>query len=253
MRNPNHLSTADGSTPDVIKLSCIPDFDIEDYDLNDDKELFKYFKDIERVCRSSMEYKSMVSYLRNNMNMNQCSFYKNVSNVNSFKIGIHIHHEPFDLFSIVQIVYKKRCEYHESLDVEMVAKEVMFLHYKLWIGLIPLAETPHELVHNKALFIPIDRVLGDYQAFAEAYWQFFDELQQKTFNDLCEATKDYNEHVEKEKQNMKILEKGYVYIDASGVWDLPDYQTVLTAIRTRIDEIKNDNDNSHQQINNTKV
>lgn len=244
MRNPNYLNkaTTDNIPTETIKLTHIPDFDISDYDLNDSKELDKYFKDIEKVVRGSLEYRDMISYLRNNVNMNKCSFYKNVTNTDSTKIRIHIHHEPFDLYSIVQIVYRKRCAYRESLDVEMVAKEVMFLHYNMMIGLIPLAETPHELVHNKYLFIPIDRVFGAYQQFVESYHEFIDEIQMKTFNDLCDITDQYNRFPEKEKENMSILSKGYIYLEIAD-WDFPVYEDIVGSMRERIDQIRQEANN----------
>lgn len=240
MRNPNYLNKpVVGNTPtEYIKIDHIPDFSgMQDYDLNDEKELFKYFKDIEKVVRTSPEYSAMIRFLRANMNMNKCSFYKNVSNELTNKIRIHIHHEPFDLFSITQIVYKKRCAYRESLEVEMVAKEVMFLHYNMLVGLIPLAETPHELVHNKYLFIPINKVYGAYQTFVNLYQEFFDEAQLQTFNDLCDMTDQYNRCPDKEKENMSILSKGYLRLDIAD-WDIPVYEDVISSIRGRIDELK---------------
>ena len=93
------------------------------------------------------------------MDMNQCSFLQ-VSNNDAYKIKIEIHHYPFTLYDIVCIVYKKRVANYESLDVEMIAKEVTMLHYKLLVGLIPLSVTVHQLVHEGKLFIPVQNVLG---------------------------------------------------------------------------------------------
>ena len=247
MRNPNYLNkvTTDNTPVEVIKIDHVPDFDRPDYDLNDEKELYKYFKEVEKSIRSSLEYRDMVSYLRNNLNMNKCSFFKNISNMDTTKIKIHIHHEPFDLMSIVQIVYRKRCAYRESLEIEMVAKEVIFLHYNMMIGLIPLAETPHELVHNKYLFIPIDRVFGAYQQFVNGYHDYFDEVQLNTFNELCDMTDQYNRFPEKEKENMSILSRGYVFLNIDGEgWDFPIYEELVTKMRERIDEIRQESSNS---------
>lgn len=246
MRNPNYIMKIEqGSTPtEVIKIDSVPECDIADYDLNDEKELFKYFKDVEKSVRDSIEYRAMTKYLRETLNMNKCSFYKNVNNINSFKIKIHIHHEPFDLGTITRIVYRKRCEMHESIEIEMVAKEIMFLHYNMMVGLIPLAETVHELVHNRFLFIPINKVYGAYQAFAEAYWPFFDDNERKVFNELCEASEAYETDKIRQAENMGVLEKGYTYLDMSGAWDIPELETVLDSMRQRIDEIKKEKEES---------
>ena len=79
----------------------------------------------------------MVKFLRENIGMNRCSFYENVNNVDTFKIKIHIHHEPLTLFDITKIVFTKRQYNHENLDEEMTSKEVMLLHFNLLVGLIP--------------------------------------------------------------------------------------------------------------------
>lgn len=244
MRNPNYLNknSFDKTNSEVVNLGHIPEFEMADYDLNDPKELNKYISNIEKVVRTSLEYRAMVSYLRNNVNMNKCSFYKNVSNADTSKIKIHIHHEPFDLCSITNIVYRKRCAYRESLEIEMVAKEVMFLHYNMIVGLIPLAETVHELVHNKYLFIPVDRVFGSYQQFVNLYHEFIDEQQMVAFNEICDMTSEYNKNPIKEEENMSILSRGFIYYDIQD-WDIPKYEDVVIAMRNRIDEIRQESDN----------
>ncbi len=50
-----------------------------------------------------------------------------------------------------------------------VAKEVMDLHYKNMIGLVPLTKTNHELAHEGSLFISSKQVFGEYKAFSDMY------------------------------------------------------------------------------------
>jgi hypothetical protein len=59
----------------------------------------------------------------------------------------------------------------------MVGKEVMELHYKLLIGLIPLSQTVHELAHSSKLFIPSNKVMGRYNLFVDLYKPFCTEEQ----------------------------------------------------------------------------
>ena len=63
----------------------------------------------------------------------------------------------------------------EDLDIDSVAYEVMFLHYNGLVGLIPLSATVHELVHNKYLFVPLDRVYGYWEDFYNMYFEYMDE------------------------------------------------------------------------------
>ena len=151
------------AVPNYIDIPELDPFTKPDYDLNDDKEYEHYLRDIEKVVRGSFEYQRMVAYLRENLDMNQCSFYQGVSNLATTKIRIEIHHEPLSLYDIVSIVVRKRSHFGESLEVEYVAKEVAYNHYTMSVGLIPLSETAHELVHNQYLFIPNSKVFGNWR------------------------------------------------------------------------------------------
>ena len=133
----NELSL--NNNPNIIQLVDIPDYDIQDYDVFDDKDFRKYIMDIKRTVRNSLEYRQYVQFLRNYMNMNECSFFENVSNADNTKIKIEIHHSPYTLEDIVMTVFNKRVFYGEDIDVEDVAKEVMYIHYFLMVGLIPLS------------------------------------------------------------------------------------------------------------------
>ena len=106
--------------PNYIDLPELDPYTKPDYDLNDDKEYEHYLRDIEKVVRGSFEYQHMVGFLRENLDMNQCSFYEGVSNLASTKIRIEIHHEPLSLYDIVSIVARKRAHFGESLEVEYV-------------------------------------------------------------------------------------------------------------------------------------
>lgn len=224
----------DGEEISIIAINDPPIFDGEDYDLFDTNEFRKYITDIKRICRGSFEYRRMINYLRENMDMNKCSFYENVNNIDTFKIKIHIHHHPFTIEDICCIVYNKRLSHNESLEVEMVAKEVMYLHYNLLVGLIPLAETPHELVHNNYLFIPIDKVLGFFRDFVSLYEDYMSpELLDKLERNI-DFTNSYNDGLQ---QN--ILQRKYVYLDITGSYKLPKYEDIIKLMDRRIQEIKN--------------
>ena len=127
----NQLNTIDQGQANIIIMDEIPPYDLVDYDLFNAKQFEKYVKDGERIVRSSFEYQEFIQYLRNYMDMNKCTFFKNVTNVNTSKIKIHLHHHPFTLYDIFITVYNKRCANQESVEVEMVAKEVMYIHYFL--------------------------------------------------------------------------------------------------------------------------
>lgn len=248
MRDPINLKRVqiDNVELEILVIPNLPEYDIQDYDVFNEKDFKKYLQDVEKACRNSYEYKQMVKYLRENMDMNKCSFYENVNNIDTFNIKIHIHHEPLTLYDICLIVYNKRMSNNESIDIEMVAKEVMFLHYKLLVGLIPLAETPHELVHNQYLFVPADMVLGNYLKFVDMYEEYMTSEQIYVLNSILDATKIYN------GSDLNVLTKKYIYIDVSGAYKLPELSVISDLISSKIVEIKdslnNINSNEGKEI-----
>ena len=49
----------------VIDIKSMPYFDLEQYDLMDEKDFRHYINDLERVVRNSFEYRSLIRYLKN--------------------------------------------------------------------------------------------------------------------------------------------------------------------------------------------
>jgi hypothetical protein len=170
------------------------------------------------------------------MDMNKCSFFENVNNIESFDIKIHLHHSPITLYEIVVIVFNKRTYYNESLDAEAVAKEVMYVHYCLLVGLIPLCETVHELVHNEYLFVPNSSVLGNYKDFIEMYDQWIPAEIKSKLERIEQYSVTYDE-----KENMNVLKTSYIYLDFSGAYKLPKLEDVLQTITDRMNQLRENN------------
>jgi len=152
-------------------------------DWEDDKEFIKYVKFIERKVRGSLEYKEYLDFLHETIDMNRCSYFGNVTR-EIRHVKIEIHHHPLTLFDIVTILTKHRligCE--EPFTVYDICNDVMECHYKNLVGLIPLSETVHELVHNQQILIPTDKVFGNWEEFVEMYKGVFTkELLEKMAN-----------------------------------------------------------------------
>lgn len=237
MRNPTSLNSTESPHPNIIKITNPPEYDIMEWDLDDPKDYKKFISTVEKCVRGSYEYKQMISYLRKNLHMNQCSFFSNVSSEDFNKVRIEIHHEPLSLYDIVKIVIRKRQFYMENLDEELVAKEVMMLHYKLIIGLIPLSETVHELVHNKYIFIPTTKVFGHYKAFVNLYKQFIFPEEMEVLDDIERATACYTDD-----QYKDVLARNYIYIDFTGETTLPPYKEIKALMESRMKLLESNQD-----------
>lgn len=239
------IANPDNVESNILIIDDIPPYDIKDYDLFDEKDFNKYLQDIERIIRSSMEYREFINYLREYMDMNKCSFFENVSNINSYKIKIHIHHHPLTLYDIVVIVYNKRSFFEESLEAEMVAKEAMYIHYFMMVGLIPLSETVHDLVHDQLIFIPLDKVMGNWEEFLDTYSDFIPTETLEKIERYKRNTLSFSE-----EENRKLLIQSPTYVkmqedqdpDCTSVsYKLPEMNDIIDAMNKKIEDIKSKN------------
>ena len=184
------------------------------YVIMNDKDKIKCIKMIERIVRSSNEYKQYIQFLKQEIDMTKCTFFNNVNNKNNSSVSIEIHHEPFTLFDITSIVLEKYIDLSEDIDPLMIAEEVMELHYKNFVGLIPLSITVHQLVHDGKILIPLQNVYGNYIAFLEEYDAYINEGLRNMLQVKLQLSKEIVE------PDTSILEKKYVYLDVDG-FNLP--------------------------------
>jgi hypothetical protein len=237
MLDPDGIQVQKTNLPDLIKINNVPEFDTLCYNLEDEKDYKRFITDIEREVRKSFEYRQFIKYIRDNMDMNKCSFLKGVSNDETFDIKIEIHHYPFTLHDISEIVLRKRQYYGESTQLQMVAKEVMQLHYKLIIGLIPLSQTVHKLAHNGRIFIPVDKVLGRYNIFVKYYEPFCDPEQLETLKRI----EDYTIH-NSDILDTTIIEQNKISYNVNDQrFALPKFNQINESMINRIESIKNNN------------
>jgi len=235
MISENSMMSIPVNEVDVIKIpENVPDFEFEDYDLMDDKDREKYIVDLERHVRSSFEYRQMVQYLRDYMNMNSCAFIPNISNETSRRVRIEIHHSPFTLRDICCVILNKRMKNGEMLTIESVGYEVMFVHYSLMVGLIPLSETVHELVHTQYLFVPTNKVYGYYKAFVHTYYNYIDSELLDKLDELEKLTiaGTYNDTYK------QVLEKKYITIDMEGNNQFEKLHELQDMLKQRLSDIK---------------
>lgn len=196
---------------EVKNLGDVPTLDSFRTVLLTDKDKVKLIKTIERIVRSSMEYRGYITYLQNYIDMRQCSYFQNISKRDGEKVSIHIHHEPFTLFSITQAVLEKWITLGMDINPILIAEEVMMLHYQGKVGLLPVSVTVHELIHSGKLFVPLQVIYGKYiELFAE-YEPYFSEDAKEKLEDKLYRSK------ELETLDLSVLEKKYIYLTIDGM------------------------------------
>jgi len=134
--------------------------------LNEPKEYFKYVTAIERIARSSGEMRDLFQHLKKEVDLNTCSLLRGANLENT---SIELHHFPLSLYDITDIVLRKRLDEDEPVSPIAVAAEVVKLHYKGLVGLIPVTTTIHELIHSGKVYASLSNVYGDYSKFLVDY------------------------------------------------------------------------------------
>ena len=180
-----------------------------------DKQRDKLIKTIESLVRSSIDYKDLIKYLRTYIDMNQCEFFEN------FKAGkrkgmIEIHHSPFDLYTIVDVVMQKMEKTEGYLDELVIADKVLQMHYEGLIGLIPLSITAHQLVHDGQIHVPLWCVYGRFVEFTKKYYDYIPDEILEALKEEIQLSRKFRENPEALKENSKILDVQFVYLDVDG-------------------------------------
>jgi hypothetical protein len=180
----------DGSLP------CIERF--KNGDLSDAKAFVKFIKKVEKLIRTSLEYRRFLTYLTSELNLTSCSFFKNITKEE--KVSIEFHHCPFTLFDITSIVTLKYIHKLGSTNVDtfVVANEVMYLHFQGLIGLVPLTKTLHQLAHVGELYIHPSRIYGNVKDFIKEYDIYIEA------NQLV-SIKNYLNSIDNEDEKQEVL------------------------------------------------
>ena len=138
----------------------------------EDKHKKRFIKNCETLVRRSIEYSNYLGQIKSTLDLTQCSF---LHNVDSEKATIEMHHYPFSLYDITEIVLDKRISRKEPITSMLVADEVLELHFMNLIGLVPLSVTIHQLTHSGRLFINMTQVFGYVSKFTKLYRDYIPE------------------------------------------------------------------------------
>lgn len=194
------------------KIETVNFKDLQPIDMNfnisSDKDKVRAIKMIERIVRSSLEYKEYIKYLKNYINMTKGSFFGKVEQSQYSKISIEIHHAPMTLYDIVMVILIKHEDEYGDIDLLYIAEEVMKVHYQCRVGLLPLTKTTHQLVHNGSLFVPVQMVRGNWIDFYREYEKYFPEDMKDKLKKIMRFSK--------EVQDLSLLETKYTYVEVDG-------------------------------------
>lgn len=131
-----------------------------------DKDYTNFIKKTELLIRKSEEYASYLGYLKNTYGLNHCTF---LGNIDQEKATIEYHHYPFTLYEICEVVINNLLKNNKKINTFKIADEVIKLHYKNKVGLVPLTVSMHKVAHSGGLFIDLKFVFGRFDEFIHEY------------------------------------------------------------------------------------
>ena len=203
----------------------VSDYDItSNYIENEEDLTAKMIAYVERQIRNSYEYRAYTQYLKEELDLTKCSLLPNID-IKEIKVSLEFHHFPLTLFDITEAVAKSMLKYAAGKPVSTIdiAETVVGEHYRNTIGLVPLTATLHEMAHNNAIIIPIDKINGNYREFVREYGLFLDE----NILSKIDAIEAYNQQEEaliynKEKLRKRIVNYSVNYVKEGDEGDVQE-------------------------------
>lgn len=204
---------------------AVSDYDITIAYIESEEDLTaKTINYIERQIRNSYEYRAYVQYLKNELDLTQCALLPNID-TKEINVSLEFHHFPLTLFDITETVAKSMLKYAAGKPVSTmdIAETVVGEHYRNTIGLVPLTKTLHEMAHNNAIVIPMNKVNGEYREFIREYGLFLGEDKLEKIN-VIEA---YNNREDalaynKEKLRKRIVNYNIEYVKEGDEGDVQE-------------------------------
>lgn len=186
------------------------------------KDQKKFIDRIKKIIRSSKEYKDYIQYLKENVGLDSCVFFQKVNNGEKKKgrISIEMHHEPFCLEDYVRVVLTKYIDEGLPINDLLIADEVMEIHYRNMVGLVPLSKTMHEMVHNSTkIIIPLHMCYGQYSQFLEEYDKWIDKGDDEyNLYDKLEKKIDMTNNLTDE--SFEAILREFKYLEIEGIEDI---------------------------------
>lgn len=224
------ISTPAGITVYVDETDIVDPY--ETYYKNEEEVVYK----LERLIRTSFEYRQYVQICRTEFDLTRCKFIPEADLIDK-TASIELHHYPLTLFDIAQGVL--RAEYGElgkhqpvylkSVNLFELAHKVMKLHYEGVVGLVPLSLTAHELAHNGDLFIPLlpEFVFGDFRELIDKQRDYGLELNPEVLKNV-EVAQALTEKLVAEGTTVDttVLDKITTTVVHTSFTDKPNYITV---------------------------
>lgn len=178
-------------------------------DFIDETSYTKYVKEVEKLVRTSVDYKAFIDYIKNTVGLNFCQVFSKI--YDKVDATIEFHHSPFTLYDICEVELAKFIKLGKRINTFRIADSVLDLHFAMKIGGVLLSTTAHEMIHEQELFINLNQHIGDINQYIKENSEFFTpEVKYKLWNyvNICKT----NESFDKSGLDLETIK---TYVSAS--------------------------------------
>ena len=143
-----------------------------------------FIKSVERIVRTSLEYKSVIADKRANDNENSCDLLSEYDfSDKSTKLQMH-HIIP--LYDICRAAAEKLIlDKQKNITTFDVANLVMQWHYENAFLYAFLSVSAHQLVHDGQYTVPMEHIKGNAKIIKETYYDCIASKYQEIVDSLC--------------------------------------------------------------------
>lgn len=152
---------------------------------------------VEKMVRTSNEYKKYIHYLMHDIGLNSCQVLSNIRSEESDdkkdKITIEMHHGPIlTLFDYSCILVDYLLMNGEKINTFIVSDLLLEEHQNNIIQVVMLSKTVHQEVHDNNIFLNMKHAFGDLSKFLKKYGKALNDEQINKMNRYIETSKKYD-------------------------------------------------------------
>lgn len=139
------------------------------------EEMNRFIKGVERLVRTSKQYKQYIAYLKEEIGLDHCMVLPNITDEDA---PIEMHHGPIlTLYDVCEIITNWMIVNDIKITTFRVADLVIKEHFENNIQVVMLCEMAHKLVHANEVYLNPKQAWGRLAVFLEKYDEGIDDKQ----------------------------------------------------------------------------
>jgi hypothetical protein len=199
MSNILNVDFKKGKTNPTIDADCslyeLPFYKDNEYFVTPDN-MVSFVKAVEKLVRKSKYYARYISYIKQDIGINQCQVLSNIhggDDETTKNTVIEMHHGPIlTLFDYGIILVEYMLSKNKKITTFKIADMLIDEHFANRVQIVMLSESIHREVHDGNIFLSTKQAFGDLNAFLEMYSSGITDEQKIKINRYIDLSSRYD-------------------------------------------------------------